>query len=109
MATIRRDGTFEYKGVRYRVSQGSDRPWKSGDRSIERIDSDEPGDWTMVADNFGYLSEIRDFIDEAIANDWPDLDQLRSNEEQNYRDHAPSDQVGIPARDERPSPTAIKE
>lgn len=89
MARIRRDGTFEYKGVRYRVGQGSDSPQRSGDRWIDRIDSDSPGDWTTVADNFGYLIEIREFIDRAVANDWPDLDQIHADNEQNHRDHAP--------------------
>lgn len=76
---IRRDGTFEYKGVRYAVIQGSDYPTRNGDRSIIRINSDEPGDWEEVADGFGYMIEVREFIQEAINNDWPDLDQLAVN------------------------------
>jgi hypothetical protein len=76
---IRRDGTFEYKDVRYAVIQGSDYPTRDGSRSIIRINSDEPGDWDDVADGFGYMIEVREFIQEAIDNDWPDLDQLAVN------------------------------
>lgn len=73
---IRRDGTFEYKGIRHQVIQGSDYPTRDGSRSIIRINSDEPGDWDEVQDGIGYMSEVRELLDRAVREDWPDLDQL---------------------------------
>lgn len=60
---IHHDGTFTYGGERYFTRTGSDRPERDGSRYIARILSDEPGDWEIVAEGFGYLSEVRDYID----------------------------------------------
>lgn len=65
MTIIHRDGTFEFCGQRYITATGSDRPQRDGSRYIARIRSDEPGDHEIVAEGFGYLSEVRDHIDQA--------------------------------------------
>ena len=62
MTTIHRDGTFEHEGRRYFTAKGSDRPERDGSRFIARITGDGPGDWEVVAEGFGYLSEVREYI-----------------------------------------------
>jgi len=67
--TIRRDGTFEFKGVTYRVAQGSDKPTEDGSRFVERV-----SDLALIEDGFGYLSEIRAWLKKAVEEDWPTLE-----------------------------------
>lgn len=59
---IGHDGAFEHNGQRYATWKGSNRPERDGSRYIARINSDTPGDWTIVAEGFGYLSEVREYI-----------------------------------------------
>lgn len=70
---IHRDGTFAFNGDRYMVGKGSDRPERDGSRFIARVRSDEPGDWTVVAESFGYMSEVRDYIAKAECEGWTTL------------------------------------
>jgi hypothetical protein len=74
--TIHRDGTFVYKGVKYRVGRGSDRPERDGSRFVERVD-----DLKVVAEGFGYLEEVRGWLLRAVREDWDDLDELSSVED----------------------------
>lgn len=70
---IHRDGSFKFNGEQYRVMQGSDRPERDGSRYIVRVLSDVPGDWEMAAECFGYLSEVRAYVDRAAREGWPRL------------------------------------
>lgn len=69
--TIHRDGSFEFKGMRYRVSQGSDTPTLDGSRFVYREDED----YTLMADGFGYMYEVREWLARAVREDWPDLNE----------------------------------
>jgi hypothetical protein len=77
---IRRDGTFEYNGERYFTAKGSDRPERDGSRYIARVRSDEPGDWEIVADDFGYLGEVREFIAKAQREGWDSLAESNNDD-----------------------------
>lgn len=61
---------FTYRGDRYIIMRGSDRPERDGSLYVCRLLSDAPGDWEITADGFGYLSEIRDRIDKAHREGW---------------------------------------
>ena len=70
---IHRDGTFMFNGERYFTSKGSDRPQRDGSRYIARVLSDAPGDWEVVAEGFGYISEVRSYLARAQREGWDRL------------------------------------
>ncbi len=72
---IHRDRTFEYKGMQYQVmdTAPSTQGLEGDARMIVRVNSDAPGDYDAVAEGFMYFSEIRDFLAQAVQNDWPSL------------------------------------
>lgn len=61
---------FEFRGRTYMVSKGSDRPERDGSRYIARIRSARPGDFTVVVEGFGYMSEVHALLAKATAEGW---------------------------------------
>lgn len=75
---IHRDKTFAYNGRPYRVTQESDqRTVEWSGYSIEAILSEHPGDTATITEGFWRLSDLRDYLARAEAENWaylPDLD-----------------------------------
>lgn len=64
---------FIFQGERYIISQGSDTPTQDGSRYIAKVTGDGSGDWEIVAEGFGYMSEIQEFINRALDEGWTTL------------------------------------